>query len=479
MSTKTILLHGWSDTGKSFRDMKAYLHRAGIGSVKEILYGEYESREDNVTFHDVVDGLNDRMIEEGIIRPDGRKLCNVNVVVHSTGGLVIRHWIWRYYRRDANRVGDGPVRRVVMLAPANFGSPLAHRGKSFLGSLIKGRRDLDNFLEVGRQVLDGLELASPYTWDLAERDTLVSDPHFVPDRIQLTVLVGADGYSGLQGLVNKAGTDGTVTIAGTPLNSVKFLIDPCRHEDDEGGAPYHAQRSTGGNHFAFGVVPGYNHGSIVSDFATRRSKPTLMQDLLVRALTTRNARGFEKFITELEDRTKATYAEGGRTRYQQFVVRAVDDQYQPVTDYALEFFVLGRSKIDARGWRRPGAPSPSERKWSDWANQAMAREAHENRSDHSYRRFLIAPKEIEDQLAQARREIGEDLTLAMRVHVPPVDRGIRYQTERLQTVALWPTLRGAGGSGPSLVFSNTTTLLEIRIDRSTDYVWLGPEPVKR
>ncbi len=42
-------------------------------------------------------------------------------MVHSAGGPVIRHRIWRYY---AGRIGECPVENLVMLAPANFGSPL-------------------------------------------------------------------------------------------------------------------------------------------------------------------------------------------------------------------------------------------------------------------------------------------------------------------------------------------------------------------
>ena len=167
MARQTVILHGWSDCSESFVHLKAFLTRNGLGEVSTIHYADYESREDNVTFEDVAGGLNDELRARGLIDAAGRG--DLNVIVHSTGALVIRHWIWRYYR---DRIDACPVKNLVMLAPANFGSPLAHRGKSFLGQLFKGRWKIGDLLEVGRQLLDGLELGSSYQWELAHRDLL-------------------------------------------------------------------------------------------------------------------------------------------------------------------------------------------------------------------------------------------------------------------------------------------------------------------
>ena len=92
LSEKTLILHGWSDCSKSFIKLKEYLVNRKSGKVETIFYGDYESREDNITFNDVIDGLNDQFIEKGFIDSNGKKLCRLNVIVHSTGGLVIRHW---------------------------------------------------------------------------------------------------------------------------------------------------------------------------------------------------------------------------------------------------------------------------------------------------------------------------------------------------------------------------------------------------
>ena len=222
---KTLIIHGWSDCYKSFEKLKQYLVDKKIGNVETIFYGDYESREDHITFNDVIDGLNDQLIEKKFIDANGKKLCRLNVIVHSTGGLVIRHWIWRYYYRDKDRINDCPVNKLIMLAPANFGSPLAHQGRSFLGRLFKGRWKIGDMLEVGQNLLDGLELASPYQWELAHNDLLYPIPYYSAAKIQTTILVGIKDYEGLRGWVNKPGTDGTVVIAGTSLDSAKLVLD--------------------------------------------------------------------------------------------------------------------------------------------------------------------------------------------------------------------------------------------------------------
>ncbi|AGA32455.1 hypothetical protein TVNIR_0762 [Thioalkalivibrio nitratireducens DSM 14787] len=55
------------------------------------------------------------------------------VVVHLTSALIVRDWLSRYFAVDAS-----PVKHLVMLAPASFGSSLAHMGRSVLGRAMKG-----------------------------------------------------------------------------------------------------------------------------------------------------------------------------------------------------------------------------------------------------------------------------------------------------------------------------------------------------
>ena len=53
--------------------------------------------------------------------------------MHSTGALVVRDWLPRHFTP-----ARAPVKRLVMLAPAYFGSHLTHKGRSFTGRVYKG-----------------------------------------------------------------------------------------------------------------------------------------------------------------------------------------------------------------------------------------------------------------------------------------------------------------------------------------------------
>jgi len=468
MAEATVIIHGWSDCSDSFVDMKSFLVRAGAGRVETVYYGDYESREDGITFDDVADGLNDEFLRLGFIDAEGRRQIDLNVIVHSTGGLVIRHWLWRYYLKDRYRPEDCPVRRLVMLAPANFGSPLAHRGKSFLGTLVKGRWKVGDLLEVGRGLLDGLELASPYQWRLAHRDLLVRRGLYGATRVQTTVLVGADDYAGLRRWVNKPGTDGTVVISGTSLDSVKLILDCCTPAAKRSRfAPYAWSETRPVSDVAFGVLRGLNHGSIVSSVA--ETEGGVVGPWLLRALQIEGAAGFRRLKRDLAAETRRTYRRDGRKPYQQFLVHAVDDQGQSIRDFTLDFFVASAGARDGRG------RSAAEEELSVKAARLMTAEFHTHSVDPSYRRFLVCRADVEDLLKLAARELGPKVVLGMRVFVPKLDAGIQYDTARLQNIAL--VGGGAGQEGaPSFLYDNTTTLLELRVNRSNKYVKVGLKP---
>lgn len=469
MAHATLIIHGWSDNSRSFVNLKKFLVNQGIGDVSSVYYGDYQSREDNITFEDLADGLNDQLIARGFITKAGRKRRDLNVIVHSTGGLVIRHWLWHYYIRRGRSADECPVRRIVMLAPANFGSPLAHKGKSFIGGFFKGRLDLDNFLEVGRHLLDGLELASPYQWALAHHDLLIDKPLYGPGKIQVTVMVGLDTYRGMRGLVNKPGTDGTVVIAGTSLNPVKFVLDCCSPRSGR-STPYTWKHTQADCVTAFGVLPGLNHGSIVNDVSKARWKP--VGRFMLRALRA-SPMEFRALRDDLARTTKQTYKNASASKgekYQQFHVRAVDDHDQPVLDYTIEFSVVRESRIN-RGLAA-GKRDRTERKWSGKAHALFCDDFHTHQKDPSHRRFLVAPTKVKALLTKAEVELGEKPQLSMRVHVPRIDRGITYDADRLQDIALVSSKKGA----PTFLFPNTTTLLELRINRRTTYFTIDTKP---
>ncbi len=464
----TLIIHGWSASSADFINLKEYLMRAGIGDVNSIVYADYESREDNITFGDIIHGLNDQLIKYGFIDENGKKLCNLNVIVHSTGGLVIRHWIWRYYK---DKINDCPIKRLIMLAPANFGSPLAHRGKSFIGALMKGRREADNFAEVGRQILDGLELGSQYQWDMAHRDLITKKPYFHSRQIQTSVFVGAEAYSGITGLFNKPGTDGTVVIAGCNLNSAKLTLDFSKPKNKSYQyTPYDWQYEDPPADFAFAVLPGLNHDSIIG-------QTDAIGPLIVEAIQTKQ---FKKFQNKLSRITENTYNTASKAKYQQFLLRAIDDQGVPVSDYTIQFFICKSSKNKANRTVQPERPfslSAEEEELSKIAHSLLSQEFHTYSKDSSFRRFLVNPQLMTELLEQARKKLTSEVALCMKLYIPEIDRGIRYNTDNLQNIILYHTAM-AEERGLSFFYDNTTTLVEMKVSRCNTYVTISPNPRK-
>jgi hypothetical protein len=463
--SKTIIIHGWSDCSKSFESMKNRLIRRGVGTVDDILFLRYESREDSLTFDDVADGLHSRLQQRGIIAQDGSSREDFNFVVHSTGGLVVRHWLARHYGKN---VGPCPVKRIVMLAPANFGSPLAHRGKSFFGSLVKGRWQVGDFLEVGQQLLDALELASPFQFSLAEDDILAGASPLCGNAMELTVLVGGSDYQGLRGWINKPGTDGTVVVSGTGIGITKLQVDYTRSTEAT-----QIDYSSPAEQYAFGVLPDHNHGSIVSCFESPDSD---VEKLVVSALCTPNREAFRDHIK----RAGIGRLPAGKGPYQQFVFRAKDHEGNPVDDYTMEFFMVRKSK-----WWRNGKLAPKvneysdalEKEFSERVSRLLTAEAHTHTKDHSMRRVLVdcpAMDQLYDDVAQ---QWGQDYVLGGRIHIPETTKGAAYDTSELQDVAIISP--DENGVGPEeLIAENRTFLVDLRVRRYSKYVTLGTEALR-
>ena len=105
---------------------------------------------------------------------------SVDAIVHSTGGLVIRDWLQRYYEPEY-----APIKHLVMLAPANFRLAAGAQGALLPGRVWKGfftKQPEGEPFETGTHILKGLELASPYTWGLARTRPLRRGRHHVSTR---------------------------------------------------------------------------------------------------------------------------------------------------------------------------------------------------------------------------------------------------------------------------------------------------------
>ena len=332
-----VLLHGWSDHSDSFKPLAAQLGKLGLQDIVPIYLGDYVSMDDDVGFEDITQAMQLAWRNAGLpLSPR-----SVDVVVHSTGALVVRHWMTSCFTPASN-----PVRRLLMLAPANFGSHLAHKGVSFLGRIVKGFKS-ERLFHTGARILRGLELASPFTWELARRDRLQDgNAWYGPGRVLATVLVGTDGYGGISAAANTNGSDGTVLVSTANLDPAFVRFDFA----SQPGKPKFEMRGANGR-TAFCRMPGENHGSIACKDGGPKNALTLQ--LIRRALSVEDA-GFDAHCSELagfnaqhrrQQQGKA-YTQG----YQNTVIYVVDDQGFPVRDYFIEVFAkqAGKDKVDDR-----------------------------------------------------------------------------------------------------------------------------------
>ena len=399
-----VIIHGWSDNFSSFRALAKRLASPlpdGIGAeVEQIYLGDYISLDDQVTFADLVEAMDRAWSDAGLPRSSR----SVDAIVHSTGGLVIRDWMSRFPPDSV------PIHRLLMLAPANFGSPLAHTGRSVIGRAVKGWKGTRLF-ETGTQILKGLELASSYSWQLAERDLFVDDCVFAPGRVLCTVLVGNTGYSGISAVANKPGTDGTVRVSTANLHAARMLID-FSHEPSK--APRIDYQEVDDSGLAFTVVDGEDHGSITAK--GRGTNESITWSLICGALMVPDS-GFVAWQHRLSshcDRVSAVAAKrlGEHfQRYQNTVVRVFDNHGAPVTDYILEFYVNDDK-------------TSRERRLTQAIQEEVIKGVHVFSGEKTYRSLLINC----DRLYELLQREGDRLRISITAY-PEVNNGmVGYRT---------------------------------------------------
>lgn len=335
MPRPIVIIHGWSDTSASFGALRKFVASLPGAAPVQINLADYVSMDDEVRFDDLVVGMQRAWREVGLPTAPG----SVDAVVHSTGGLVIRDWLATTYAP-----GMAPIKRLLMLAPANFGSPLAHKGRAFYGRIVKGFNSVKPF-ETGTRILKGLELASPYAWQLAMRDRFAKN-HFSAGGVLCTVLVGNVGYDGIMAAANEDGSDGTVRASTANLNcallEVDFVTDPLN--------PAFKLRPAAGE-VAFRIMDNDNHSTVAMKDGGPRDPGG--RAAIARALTVDDA-GFADWCRQCAADT-ATITSRAETAdqeekfgYQNIVTRVTDDAGSAVADYFLEFYL--EDVDEKKGW---------------------------------------------------------------------------------------------------------------------------------
>lgn len=379
-----VLIHGYSASDAAFDRWREVLMEKGYLE-HDIHVLTYRSLTNEVTIDDIAEGF-DRALKMQIGLDDDEAF---DAIVHSTGMLVVRAWLTRFAGRigekglDANE-RSSRLKHLIALAPATFGSPLAHKGRGWLGSAVKGNpTEGPDFREAGDLVLDGLELASRYTWDLAHKDLLTVDPWYGIDESTPYVFTfcGTEGYDGLAAFVNQPGTDGTVRFAGCPLNTRKFTLDLRRSQKTRRGGHRTSIADWSNADIPLVLIRDLNHSTIMS-----RPSGDLVE-LVMDALNVSDPSALERWLSKAQSHMKKVVNSAPPIgRWQQIVFRVLDDRDDPVRDYVIEFV----TKNEAGDWVPMFGAEKSSMK------------VHTYTSDPSLRCFHIDLRE----LAESQQTVG-------------------------------------------------------------------------
>jgi hypothetical protein len=467
MPLPIVLIHGYSASGLDFAELCDQLKMHHAEPI-DINVGNYVSLNNEITIKDIAEGF-DRALRNN---PRLNANQDFDAIVHSTGMLVIRSWLTNYGAAIGNNQRLMRLKHLVGLAPATWGSPQAHKGRTWIGAMVKGNKEPGpDFLNAGDRVLEGLELGSRFTWDLAHLDLLGARPYYDegPNTPYVCVFIGNTPYTGLSSVANDPGTDGTVRWSGCGLNTRKITIDLTRTPAGADGRP--ASRvsiSPWAGRVDIPMIPvaDRNHATLVSnpdstmmdricDFL-KVADEDAYGDWLKRA----EASGEEakkkmvvnpgKDAAGIQGDVKQFFghlfheAEQPMEGWQQFIVHARDERGDPVTDYLIDVL-----RNDGRG------------SWVPFAE--MYTDVHAYGSDQSFRCFHIRlPNGI----------CAHTVPLQIRVTASTGTALMVYQgyggdnAEQIMTATGGPVIINVNGIGDaSLFYPFTTTLVEIIINR--------------
>src|ERR1035441_6479522 len=434
MARPLVLIHGYSAEGKDFENLKQALVSRGIDS-KDIDICNYISLNNEITIKDIAEGLDRALRSHPVL---GNETTDFDAIVHSTGMLVLRAWLANA-GPPATNARLQRLKHLIGLAPATWGSPQAHKGRTWLGAMVKGNRQPGpDFLNAGDRVLEGLELGSKFTWDLAHLDLLGAEPFYDKGNHSpyVAVFIGNTPYDGVARLANDPGTDGTVRWSGCSLNARKITIDltriPVANASRLGITPWADSRLD----IPMIAVDGRNHGSLISQ------PETGMVDLVAAFLKVGDPGGeaYAAWLSRAQQYSEAAEFEG----WQQFVVFACDERGDGITDYMIEVLT-----------QQPNG---------DWVPfQAMSTDVHPYGPDPSYRCFHVhLPAGLS----------GGGVKLRARINASTGTELLAYQGYGSEPQQLGPTtepveidLDDLGPGNGSMFYPFTTTLIQIMLNR--------------
>lgn len=454
MAKTLLIVHGYSDGSTSFTALGDFFAAKGLYKPENVYYLDYSSMDDESTFEDFADKLD----TDHRTRLNGER---VDVACHSTGSLVVRSWLAlhaeRSFRRGEKDVSC-PVDRLICFAPANFGSDLAKLGQSFLGkfrtTFFNSHSRKQDSWESGKIVLQGLEPASPFQWRLSMIDLHGPLTYFNPARPAHQqcfpiVLSASVGYTGVEAQLIKeramAGTDGTVRIAGTSLNTRYCTID-----FREKGAVRLWWPHSKFDDIPFAVFAGFNHGSIIDPTADGFNGPIGPGTWAVKALSTiKDVATYQQVAAEFRAVAQKNYEQLPPEKqgcYQQFFFRVRDDVDQVVEDFYVDFYVVGAD----------GSP---DKELTLSFDKDFETSFYRHSASGAHRVMMLDCRRLGDfarRLREAKGRLLLDITGVS--HLPDVCYHVSTH------VAYDPAAAVTAGE-PTLLCANTTTLVDVVLNR--------------
>ena len=446
MASKLLIIHGYSDGATSFTALRDFFVSSGAYPRDNVFLLNYDSLDDESTFEDFADKLDE----------DYHKLFGgerIDVACHSTGSLVSRAWLRMHYQRQVaagTKAPTSPVEHLLMFAPANFGSDLARLGQSFLGkfrsTFFNSNHQGEDFMESGRIVLQGLEPASPFQWGLSA-DDLHGNGYFnvaLGDNKVCYPFVFAAGraYGGLQGRLiparSKTGTDGTVRICGTSLNTRKCIVDFAKPVVrpvwvDERKFPV----------IPFAIFGEFTHGSIVDVEKAFKAGANSAGNLALETIQVKTLVEFAALANRFDQTLKQKYSGDD---FQQFFFRVMDDVGFNISDYYLDFYVmLSSGEID--------------RKLTSEFDKEFESEFTRHSADPSCRVLMLNVTNLRKYLQKLRQPKAR---LVFDIAAKSPNPQVKYLPGY---AVLFDGSATAKGSEPTFLYPNTTTLVEIILNR--------------
>lgn len=452
-----VFVHGYSDSGKSWGPWRDILHqRLGVGDAV-MRTCSYVSLNNEITIKDIAEAFDRALGAEVGLAPAEP----FDAVVHSTGMLVVRAWL------AADPLRAKRLKRLVALAPATFGSPLAKQGRSWLGAVFKGNKHLGpDFLEAGNRILLDLELASEFTWRLAEEDMFGAVPRYDagPDTPFVFVFCGTGTYRGLRKIADKPDTDGTVRRSGCGMNVRAIELDMTatgmvarrRSPALAGVARLGPGQRIVADKWMNVSIPVHlvgdpqkgedvNHATILSN-----PVPELVE-LVIDALTMTDpqtapggdpAAGYAAWLAKAGAGARFKRLDA---QYQQFVIHAVDERGDPITDYNLQLYRTG--------------DGPAAR------IEEFDAEVEVYSGNASYRSFLVDVARLLPQAGQTPPPLAITIVASSGTdYVAYLGYGCEPQTEPGSSDASL-AFDGAQIAGIELFRPYTTTLIRLYLER--------------